>query len=231
MSTQSLDKIPEIVFGFGTLENPIPFERELQWEEKKPQWKQVHGVAIAEVLAAGQICGEVDALYTRALNAPIAVVTADCVPVLLARRDGGAVAAVHAGWRGTYAEILRTLLERLKNQGERLSDWSAAIGPCIGPCCYEVSEELDREFREKFARFESVRFLPRPRYLDLRALNEMQLRETGVSSVEHFSGCTFCSKDTRGNPLYRSFRREKASVRQYSIITRVSTAFQFLLQP
>lgn len=227
MDTRELNNIPGIVFGFGTSENPIPFSDELKWETHKPEWKQVHGVAAAEVFSLGQACGEVDALYTRVLDTPIAVVTADCVPVLLARRDGGAVAAVHAGWRGTYAEILRAFLERLRSEGEQLSDWAAAIGPCIGPCCYEVSEELFSNFREKFTQFESSRFLPRHRHLDLRVLNELQLLEAGVSIVDHFGDCTFCTQDNRGAPVYHSFRREKASVRQYSVISRISLDFNF----
>lgn len=220
MSTLPLGKIPEILFGFGTLKNPIPLSDELKWEGRKPSWKQVHGVASMEVTSLGQPCGEVDALYTRAPHTPIAVVSADCVPILLARQDGGAVAAVHAGWRGTYSEILHGLFERLKTQGEQPKDWSAAIGPCIGPCCYEVSEELFTDFHSRFTRFESTRFLPRPRHLDLRELNEMQLHEIGVKSVEQVGGCTFCSNDMKGDPLYHSFRREKSSVRQYSVISK-----------
>jgi copper oxidase (laccase) domain-containing protein len=117
-----------------------------------------------------------------AAGLPIAVTSADCVPVLAARRDGRAVAALHAGWRGTLAGAAGSSCARSPARGEDPAQWIAAIGPAIGPCCYEVSEELAAEFGS-----------PQTRMLDLPALNAAQLRAAGIGEVELLRACTRCS--------------------------------------
>src|SRR5262249_38960083 len=123
VKSQLLATVPGMIHGFGTFAEPVPASLQKVWEEKRPNWKQVHGVEIAEAREPHAACGEVDAIWTRVREVPIAVVTADCVPVLLARRDGKVAAAVHAGWRGTRAGILRKLWEKLSVQGESPQDW------------------------------------------------------------------------------------------------------------
>lgn len=212
LQSKILAGIPGIIHGFGNRAEPIPtafVSGWPSWNDSKPVWKQVHGANSFEVQAPGENAGEVDALYTRRPGLPIAVVTADCVPVLMARNDGGCVAAIHAGWRGTRARILRKLWERLRREGEDPSQWSAAIGPAIGPCCYEVSEELAEDFTTEFAAFA----VPRYRHLDLPAINAAELRELGVSHVDLIRTCTRCS------PLYFSYRRDGSGTRQWSIIS------------
>ena len=125
INSQLLERVPGILHGFGTLEEPLPRLAEPYWDVS-PRWKQVHGIGMAEVKAPAQECGEVDVLSTRLSKVPISVVTADCVPVLMCRRDGKAVAAAHAGWRGTRARILEHFAEQLKREGENLSEWVAA---------------------------------------------------------------------------------------------------------
>jgi YfiH family protein len=184
------------------------------WEKLGAEKKQVHGVGCVEIREAHQKAGEADAFYSRASGIPVSVVTADCVPVLLARKDGGAVAAVHAGWRGTRAHILRELWKKLSAQGERPGDWIAAIGPAIGPCCYEVSEELARDFAAEFSAVAGA--VPRPRYLDLPSINAQELRAIGMADVDLLRACTLCSK----NPEFFSYRRDGAGTRQWSIVLR-----------
>lgn len=204
--------------GFGTRAEPFPPELAALWKQKQPQWVQTHGAASAEVTQAAQSCGEVDALFTRVAAQPIAVVTADCVPLLLARRDGGAVAAIHAGWRGTRAEIARQLAARLTASGERMKDWVAAVGPAIGPCCYEVSPEIAQEFSRAFGQAA----VPKPRYLDLPAINRAQLLAAGVSEVELLRACTRCALGAEGQPIFHSYRREGGGTRQYSVIATMT---------
>ncbi len=132
--------------------------------------------------------------------------SADCVPVLAARTDGRAVAALHAGWRGTLAGAASELVRALVARGEDPSRWVAAIGPAIGPCCYEVSAELAREFGA------------RTRMLDLPALNAAQLRAAGIGAVELLRACTRCARDERGAPLYASYRRDGRGQQQRSSI-------------
>jgi polyphenol oxidase len=211
-----LSSVPRLVHGFGSLPEPFPAELRPLWERAQPRWRQVHGKAIAEVQAAGQQCGEVDALFTFKRDVPVGVVTADCVPLLLARADGGACAAAHAGWKGTRAGIARALCDELQASGEDLSRWVAAIGPSIGPCCFEVAESLAEEFAREFPEVPRDQLIPRFRHLDLPALNEAQLRACGVARVEILRHCTRCSKDAAGAPLFHSFRREGGKTRQWA---------------
>jgi YfiH family protein len=218
LTSPVLSSVPGILHGFGSLTEPVPAPFAAEWEAKRARWTQVHKVDCAEILAPGQACGEVDALFSSAGGQPVAVMHADCTPVLLARRDGARVAAVHAGWRGTRARILRALWDVLEARGESPRDWLAAVGPAIGPCCYEVSEEIAADFEREFAPHGEGLAVPRHRMLDLPAINAAELRSIGVGQVELLRACTRCAADAAGQPLYHSYRRESKSSRQYSVI-------------
>lgn len=204
-----------LAFGFGTLASPVPEPLKDTWERLRPQWNQVHGCETALVSRASQECGNVDALLTFESGLPIAVRTADCVPILLAREDGEGIAAVHAGWRGTDAEILTHLGKLLIARGERLARWQALIGPAIGPCCYEVSEDLATSFQKKFGK-ETV---PTHRRLDLPLTNANILARQGFGESKILRVCTHCAHAGK-SWIYSSFRREGTTVRQYSGIVR-----------
>lgn len=107
--------------------------------------RQVHGAAVRVVRTADLEAPvpEADAVVTNVPGVAVAVVAADCVPVLLADPATGAVAAVHAGWRGTAANAVGEAVATLTREyGTRPPDLVAAIGPSIGACCYEVGEDL-----------------------------------------------------------------------------------------
>lgn len=210
VTSELLKKIPGLKHGFGTIEEPIPSALDPFWSSAHPSWKQVHGTNWVEVRSPHQKCGETDALISFSRGLPVAVVTADCVPVLLARRSGGAVAAIHAGWRGTYNGTVDRVLEELVSRGENLKDWVAAIGPSIRACCYEVSEELIGDFKNRFTEVSPKQIEPSFRKLDLQEIHETRLRRAGLAEVETIQMCTFCSGG------FHSFRREKNSNRQYS---------------
>lgn len=212
-----LSSISSVQHGFGTEEEPVPGFLKNSWESSRPKWKQVHGVALAEVQSSQQECGEVDALWTQQPGIPIAVATADCVPILLAEKTGKAVAAIHAGWRGVRARILRVFWEKLKNQGETPQDWVAAIGPAIGPCCYQVSEELAEDFSKEFSSFGKDLAVPRFRILDLPAIQKAELEDLGIGKVDLIRACTLCST----NPRWNSFRRDQGKARQYSVVRKL----------
>lgn len=216
LQSSLLRGIPGIEHGFGEIASPIPAGLKARWLEAKPEWKQVHGTDCAEVLKAGQACGQVDALWTRTPGVFAGVVTADCVPILLAARDGSAVAAIHAGWRGTLARIVPKVCRQLPRY-----EWVAAIGPSIRSCCFEVGEDVQaefiREFRSEF-RGRETEINPRHRHLDLARLNQKLLLEAGVSEVEVLDHCTRCGVLPDGTPRFHSYRREKGGTRQYSLI-------------
>jgi YfiH family protein len=108
--------------------------------------RQVHGAAV-EIIRDGAAPPldrpEADALVSNAQAVAVAVRAADCVPLLLADPESGAVAAVHAGWRGTAARVAAAALKALEHEfGARPQRIVAAIGPSIGPCCYAVGSDL-----------------------------------------------------------------------------------------
>lgn len=124
-------------------------------EDRLARLHQVHGAAVLRVPqetsapGASGVCGDGDALMTEDPSVALAVKVADCVPVLLADTRTGAVAAVHAGWRGTAAGIVEAAVANLGRAfGSRPDDLVAAIGPSIGPCCYEVGTDVFDTFLE-----------------------------------------------------------------------------------
>jgi polyphenol oxidase len=223
LQSSLLGKISGIRHSFGTRLEPLS-EVFQSTPMKLPTWKQVHGVAIKEVNQPGENAGEVDALYTQCPGLPVSVVTADCVPILLAKQDGSQVAAVHAGWRGTDGRILKELVQRLCEAGESLHHWVAAIGPHIRPCCYEVSEDLMQLFHKKFDLLTKPELIePQKRKLSLSAIHLAELQSSGVREIEEIPFCTHCQKNTEQTPSFFSYRRDKTSFRQYSTVEIIAS--------
>jgi YfiH family protein len=164
--------------------------------------KQVHGTTVVE--APWSRTPEGDASLATAPGSLLGIKTADCIPVLLVDPRQRRVAAAHAGWRGTAAGVAARAVEALVARGSRAGDLVAALGPGIGPCCYEVGDELREAFGPGGAGFFRSRPGGRP-HLDLRAANVRQLLGAGLrpDSVHHVTDCTCCRAD-----LYPSYRRE-----------------------
>jgi YfiH family protein len=164
--------------------------------------RQVHGTVVLHAPWDG--APEADAAVAEEPGLALGVATADCLPVLLVDPARGAVAAAHAGWRGTAAGVVARTVEALLAGGSRPADLVAGIGPGIGPCCYEVGEEL----RDAFGPDGEAFFRPGPRgrpHLDVRAANVRQLQDAGVRAdrIHHVEDCTACRPD-----LYYSYRRD-----------------------
>ena len=106
--------------------------------------QQVHGARVVRAPFEGR--PEADAAVALAAGVVLGVETADCLPVLLVDPARRSVAAVHAGWRGTASEVAVRAVEAMRDQGSRAEDLVAALGPGIGPCCYEVGDELRPAF-------------------------------------------------------------------------------------
>ncbi len=220
LESRLLRSVPGISHGFGTAADPAAEKWRSQWEATKPEWKQVHGVGVARVAGPRQVCGEVDALWTDARESWIGVATADCVPILIADREGRAVAAIHAGWRGTLAKILKPVLIQMDRAGFSAEGLVAAIGPSIRSCCFEVGEDLVEQFVTEFPQIPQDVLNPRHRHLDLVAVNEALLRGFGVSEIDVLSACTKCGRDADGSFAFASYRRDGSGTRQWSIIAR-----------
>ncbi len=165
--------------------------------------RQVHG---ARVVRAGVACApieEADVVLSTTEGVAACVSIADCVPVLLADPETGAVAAVHAGWRGTLARAAAEAVAALAGAGAPAERLLAVVGPSIGPCCYEVSDDLAARFRDEVGEA-VVRAGPRPR-LDLWDANARILAGAGVrpDRIEVLGRCTSCESG-----LFFSHRRD-----------------------
>jgi len=159
--------------------------------------RQVHGDSVIHVDRPTEGAREADAVATAEPGVAACVLVADCVPLLIGDPLTGAVAAVHAGWRGTLARVAARAVESLAmTYGSNPGDLLAAIGPAIGPCCYEVSPELADRFKLELG---PGVVDPRPRQprLDLWLSNELVLRSAGVAQerIEVLGRCTACDAE------------------------------------
>jgi hypothetical protein len=174
---------------------------------------QVHQTEIVEAPWEGR--PRADGAVATGRGWLLGIQTADCLPLFLVDPERRAVAAAHAGWRGTAAGIAAAAVEALVARGSRPRDLAAALGPCVGPCCYEVGDEL----REAFGPGGAAFFRPgkggRP-HLDIRAANVRRLLAAGLrpEAIHHVPDCTRCRAE-----LYHSYRRDgRAAGRMISFV-------------
>jgi len=167
--------------------------------------KQIHSDMVVRAGKETGCLGEGDALITDQPGLRLVIRTADCVPVLLADPERKAVAAVHAGWRGTAASVVAKTVERMRQEfGSEPEHLVAAIGPSIGVCCYEVGPEVAEHFKPWFPELQSE--AGQPVSLNLQEANRLQLLNCGVtpSRVVAAGLCTYCEYTE-----FHSFRRDK----------------------
>lgn len=162
---------------------------------------------------------EGDALITREVGVGVGIRTADCVPILLLDARSRSVAAVHAGWRGTAADIAKRAVESMQESfGTQPGDLYAAFGPCIRVCCYEVGKDVADRLASLFPEWGEED--KAQRCVDLPAANLRQLVSAGVSEERVFDCglCTACQPEQ-----FFSYRREPDNPgRMVSAIRRLS---------
>jgi hypothetical protein len=210
----ALSRIPGLLHGFGRRgPGPRPETRDetvararaaLDGSGRLLLLRQVHGAVVASAPWSEGAPPEADAAVAPEPGQLLGIQTADCLPVLLVDPVGQRVAAAHAGWRGTASGVAREAVRALVALGSRPRDLVAALGPGIGPCCYEVGDELRAAFGPDGAGCFSPGANGKPR-LDVRAANVKQLVAVGLSSeaIHHLAECTRCRPD-----LYHSYRRD-----------------------
>ncbi|MCR4603305.1 MAG: peptidoglycan editing factor PgeF [Prevotella sp.] len=158
---------------------------------------QVHGTTIAEVSEStlGNTFEGVDALITTLPHTCIGISTADCVPILLYDADSGAIAAIHAGWRGTVARIASKTIDIMTSRYASLpSSIEAVIGPSIGLEAFEVGDEVYEEFRKQGFRMNDIAtFMNGKWHIDLWQANSQILQEAGISKthIQTAARCTY----------------------------------------
>jgi YfiH family protein len=246
VSTQDGQKVLNLGFTeWDTKENVLENRRRFQSalgaaDLKLISLKQIHSDVIHLFDAAPPALCQGDASITNRPGLLLSVQTADCVPILLVDPKNRAIAAIHAGWRGTLARIVVKAIGQMQMQFKtNPSDLLAAIGPSIGGCCYEVGTEVATQFLSQFAEapewFDEFRtgdepnpvqwlnmmppgHQPPPKnvLLDLRKANRAQLLGAGLRATNIFVSdvCTACRRD-----LLFSYRKEPAqSGRLLSVI-------------
>lgn len=189
-------------------------EPTLQW-----QWlEQVHGSTVQRVSTA-QAAITADGLISATPGLACCVLTADCLPVLLAAADGSEVGIAHAGWRGMVKGIIANTVSGMSASAEHLVAW---LGPAIGPCHFEVGPEVQEAFQQSWGNsiaasaiadcFQSIpgkqKFMA-----DLFALARLQLDSLGINIVSGGGECTYCQQEK-----FYSFRRSGQTGRLLSMI-------------
>jgi YfiH family protein len=178
----------------------------------EPVWlKQVHGVAVVDAAQGGSE-PEADGAFATQPDAVCAVLTADCLPVLLCNRAGTKVAALHAGWRGLAGGVIEAGVEALGVSGNELLAW---LGPAIGPASFEVGPEVRAAFvQHDVQAAQAFRAAREGKYLaDIYQLARMRLQCLGVAAVY---GGGFCTVTARAR--FFSYRRDGATGRMASLI-------------
>ncbi|MGM0633486.1 MAG: peptidoglycan editing factor PgeF [Pseudomonadota bacterium] len=176
--------------------------------------RQVHGVEVVDATRGdpGRV-PEADAVHIRGAGAA-AVLTADCLPVLLVDREGREAAVVHAGWRGLARGIVEQALQRMDSPADQVLAW---LGPAIGPCHFEVGDDVKTAFPAAYTDSVPEAFrpgrLPGKWMADLYLLARACLNHSGVTDVYGGGLCTVCD-ETR----FFSFRRDGVTGRMAALI-------------
>jgi polyphenol oxidase len=197
--SDSLERLDWLSHGFGTRSS-------IDWPNTTTVTtvRQIHSNRVIVARHPGNL-GEGDALITDVPGLALTVRTADCLPILMADAKNHAVAAVHAGWRGTAQEItLETLKAMAKEFGTISENVVIAIGPGIGPCCYEVGADVARQFSAWFPNYQSAS--GGPVKIDLAEANIRQVRRNGGAKeqIDPSGLCTGCLPGA-----FHSYRRDR----------------------
>jgi YfiH family protein len=182
-------------------------------ERARMAWQQ-HGAEVRKaspegILTPGTQHEACDGWWSDEPGQGMMLVTADCLPVAIARRngDGPALAVLHVGWRGLLAGVVANGVAALGRRSLR-----AAIGPGIGPCCYEVGSDVAERYTAEFGSD-----VVRRGKLDLWRATELALRGAGCADVERTDLCTFCHPE-----LFFSHRRDRGTTGRQGVIACVS---------
>ena len=178
----------------------------------QPLWlQQVHGTVVVNATGAGQSL-RADGSYSKQPGYVCAVMTADCLPLLLTDADGQCVAAVHAGWRGLAAGVIEQAVTAMGQPGVSLLAW---LGPAIGPAAYRVGDEV----RAAFVAHDSVAaaaFRSGPDdgwFADLYQLARQRLADCGITAVYGGGHCSYTDSDR-----FYSYRRDGVTGRLATLI-------------
>lgn len=183
---------------------------------------QIHSDKVVKI-DENNICEkqEADALVTSLEEVPLLIFTADCVPLAFIDKENKAIGLAHAGWKGTYGEIGKRTIELMQESyNTNPKDLLCVIGPSIGPCCYEVSDELVDKFNTNFTtsgeKFYTIK--DGNKMLDLWKINEYSIKSSGVPSenIINLGLCTSCQNDK-----FHSYRLDNKTSKRIGMLLQI----------
>jgi len=199
---------PSHIKAFTTLRNearpdvnPL-FEKQFSLPQKPIWLNQVHGINVVEATHA-YLNQDADAIFSKQTNEVCAVLTADCLPILLCNREGSKVAAIHAGWRSLSCGVVENTVESLSEVND---EWLAWLGPAIGPQCFEVGNDVWHAFVSRDP-LSATGFKPKNsnKWLaNLYQLAKIRLTTLGINNTFGGDYCTYTQAD-----LFYSYRRNR----------------------
>lgn len=189
----------------------LPEHSAIQWLE------QVHGNHVEYIEKVTPLVA--DAAITQQNKIALAIMTADCLPILIASTDGTEISAIHGGWKPLANNVVRNTVLKMKTKPSNLVAW---LGPCIGPHNFEVGENVRAQFLQNNTNFEAafeqittdnntLKYLA-----NLRLIADIQLKELGINAVYSLPHCTYTMQDD-----YYSFRRNNKTGRMATLICRL----------
>ena len=198
----------------------LPPHSKIQWLE------QIHAADVVTVTQHSEIPIITDAAITQTKGIALAVMTADCLPIILSSKDGDEVAAIHGGWRPLAANIIANTLNKMQTASTDIVAW---LGPCIGNEAFEVGEEVKHTFVEhsplfaqafipsfiKKTNLETLKPIKEKYVADLSMIASIQLKHLGINTICSLNHCTY---QTKGE--YYSYRRDGKTGRMATIICR-----------
>ncbi len=200
IGTRRGDTRENVLENYRILGNALGFSPEQLVHTKQTHTDKVFRVG-KEAQGAGLFAPEMppcDGLITNEPGVGLVVFSADCTPILLYDPVTGAVGAVHAGWRGTAAAIGAKAVEAMVREfGAKAENIRAAIGPNIGPCCFETDADVPEAMLARYgiAAEPFIRNAGEKYYVNLKEINALSLKQVGVRSIEISGLCTACEPD------------------------------------
>lgn len=175
--------------------------------------KQEHGVGV-HVIQDGHRPVSGDGLIIISKGIAGIVKTADCLPIIICGMDCPVVSIVHAGWRGTAKKITKKAIDKMSELGVNRKKITAILGPSIGPCCYEVKNDVRNVFMEEGFSDDIFKRKNNTLFLDIRQANMEILNNEGIEDIYDINLCTRCSRD-----IFNSYRGGEKEKRQINFVS------------
>jgi len=216
LATHVEDSFENVLVNRQRLKILLPNKSKIQWLE------QVHGDIVIEIHQQTETPLVADAVITKQKNITLAIMTADCLPILLSDKKGNEIAAIHGGWRPLAKKIINKTIVKMQSSVEDIHAW---LGPCIGKNAFEVGEEVyftfvkqNKNFKQAFIEIISNKESENEEkkyFADLHLIARLQLQNLGVTNISTLAECTYTM-----NSKYYSYRKQKHTGRMATLISR-----------